>query len=421
MRSLISQTMTHYTLFAVVGLILLFPVFYLLLMNLYIDDVDEALVLRKDEFYQYHQLSLTPEDIEYWNRFNRDTQILSDTISQSKQGIVEEVFYDTLSVEWEPYRSLYAPFSLEGNDYVLMIRQNLVETEDIVGTIVLLFFMIFLSLIGGFLLISRKVSTRLWKPFHSTLTQLTSYKIDEGKVLQFPESTTTEFQQLNKTLSLLIQENSKAYLTQKEFAENASHELQTPIAIFQSKLDLLLQTDQLTEQQAELVDQLYSATARISRINKNLILLGKIDNQQFEETENINIGKIVEGCLIDFKEQVDQSNITLDTSIVDNSTITANRGLLEILINNLLLNSLRHNVPTGQISVQLQDRKLTIGNSGEPTQLNESALFKRFSKGSKNAQSSGLGLAITKRIAERYQWQVDYHFENDTHFFSVVF
>lgn len=421
MKSLISRTMLYYAIFSLVGLLLLVPVFYLTLINLYIHDVDEALQLRKDEFENYQLPTISAADIADWNRFNRDTQILPDALDESKLGIVEELFYDTLSVEWEPYRSLYTPFSLEGQDYVLMMRQNLVETEDIVGTIALLFFVIFLVLVSGFLLISRKVSSRLWQPFHRTLTQLTSYKIDEGKVLEFQDSTTTEFQQLNETLSLLIKENSQAYLTQKEFTENASHELQTPLAIFQSKLDLLLQTDQLTENQAQLVDQLYSATARISRINKNLILLGKIDNHQFEETESINIRQCLEVCLINFTEQVDQSGITLDTKIEGDTCLTANRGLIEILINNLLINSLRHNISEGNISVKLQGEKLTISNSGIPSTLDPSALFKRFSKGSKNTQSSGLGLAITKRIADRYQWRIDYHFENDHHLFSVEF
>lgn len=79
-----------------------------------------------------------------------------------------------------------------------------------------------------------------------------------------------------------------SYRVQKEFTENASHELQTPLAIFQSKLDLLLQQQELTESQAEIIQDLYQMTSRISRLNRNLLLLAKIDNAQFAKSENIS-------------------------------------------------------------------------------------------------------------------------------------
>ena len=413
--------MSYYAVLALVGLLLLFPIFYFSLLQLYIDDVDEALILRKDEFHQYHLPTMSVEDLTYWNRFNRDTQIFPTEEFNKEYGIQDAVFYDTLSIEWEPYRTLYAPVEIGNTSYVLMIRQNLVETEDIISTTVTLFLVIFIFLIGGFLLSSNFISRKLWSPFKNTLQKLKDFNIADDSVPEFDQTNIREFQELNNTVNKLLSENIQAYRSQKEFTENASHELQTPIAILRSKLELLLQTENLTETQSSIVDQLYHATGRIGRINKNLVLLGKIENNHFLEEEKLDIQDVIEDLMVGLEEQASERNLQIKTAYQTSLELTANKTLVEILINNLLINSIRHNEEKGLVEISVEKDSLTITNSGEPEALEDASLFKRFTKGSKSAQSSGLGLAIVKRICDRYHWDIQYIFKENLHIFSIRF
>lgn len=421
MKKLLNRTLLYYALSAFFLLLISAPVYYWFSEKLYIDDVDEAILLRKEEFFKNSLNTLKESDIPTWNRFNRDTYILPDTVSQVKETIIQQTFLDTLDNEWEPYRVLYAKIKIEGHNYILMKRLDLVESEDLVQTTGVLYLIILIVLLSGFIIVSKIISSRLWKPFYQSLSLIERFNIEKLKIPEFEDTKTKEFQQLNKALQNLIAQNVVAFQAQKEFTENAAHELQTPLAVFQSKLDLLLQNTSLTEQQATIIQQLYEAVSKLSRLNKNLLLLAKIENNQFTEKENISVAELVKEVLPYFSEQAEDKHIHIKSDLQQDIKVNAIAGLTEILVNNLLLNAISHNVDKGTIHIQIHGNVLSVSNTGSKESLQPGKLFSRFSKGSANKQSSGLGLAIVKKIADINKWTVDYTFQNDCHTFSVKF
>lgn len=196
--------------------------------------------------------------------------------------------------------------------------------------------------------------------------------------------------------------------------------MQTPLAILKNKLDILLQSPDLSNEQYQLFEDMHKALSRSSRINRNLLLLAKIDNSQFDHSESIPMDRLVSQCIEVMQEHFELKNLLLLQDIEPSVLLTGNSSLTEILINNLLLNAIRYSDANDTIAINLTQAALRVHNPGS-TALDKKLLFKRFSKLSKNSQGSGLGLAIITEIARYQGWTVDYHFENNQHIFSIHF
>lgn len=422
MNRLLNRTLIYYSLFAIIILALSSPFFYWTIEKLYVEDVDEDIMLRKQEFISKNSASLTINDIAAWNRFNRDTRILPDTIStKPKNKIIQEVFYDEMTPEWEPYRVLYTDVNIEHQRYVLMIRLNLIESEDLIKTLTLVYCGIVFVLLIVIFFVTRFISNRLWQPFYDTIDKIKQFNIEQQLIPVFIPTSIKEFRELNKGLVKLINDNLKAYQSQKEFTENAAHELQTPLAVFQSKLDMLLQDPSLNVNQAKILQSLYEAASRLSRVNKNLLLLAKIENNQFTSWEEVDIRNLINEVLPYFSSQALSRNLTICADIDAASALNACKPLVEIMINNLILNAIGHNRINGSIVIKASAKELIISNTGEQQKLNAESMFKRFVKFSKSTSSSGLGLSIIKQICLRHNWQIHYQYKEDKHNFTVIF
>ena len=101
--------------------------------------------------------------------------------------------------------------------------------------------------------------------------------------------------------------------------------------------------------------------------------------------------------------------------------MTANRTLFESLVNNLVVNAIRHNRPEGEIKLRVTRRSLIISNTSSEPALDPRLLFNRFYRPSEKTKGNGLGLAIVKSICDYHGWQVAYHYEEGQHFFTVTF
>ena len=419
-KKLLHKTSRAYLIFAVLILIISAPLFYFLTEKLYIDDADEALILRKNEFLQFSIAQLKEADIPIWNKFNRDIKII-EAKPLVKDTIFYNYYYDTLNSENEPYRELNLPVSIEGKPYTYSARINLVETEDLIKSIALLFFIIISLLLVGLLIINKSLSQNLWKPFYETLQKIEQFEIDKSNQPKLTDTNIEEFNRLNQSIEKLIERNTSIYHSQKEFIENAAHELQTPLAVFQAKVDTLIQSAEFTEQQNQILSSLNDSVSRLNRLNKNLLLLSKIENDNYTEKQTISLDEAIEKHLDFFTEQAKAKNLTIKTELNETISINSNSVLAEILISNLFLNAIRHNVIDGQIVVVLSSRSLTFSNTGQPQPLVADKLFNRFSKSNLSEQGNGLGLAIIKKISDLNNWKITYSFADNFHSFSVAF
>lgn len=419
-KKLLNKTLETYLIYSVLILIISAPLFYYATKKLYTKEADDTLLLHKKEFIKYAASTLKYTDIPLWNKFNRNAKIYS--IKQvTKDTLFFSSYYDTLDAEVEPYRELNFPISIQGKPYTYSERINLVETEDLLKNIALLFFAIISILLFGLFFITKKLSLNLWKPFYKTLHQIESFEIDKTKQPDFAETGVEEFNRLNTSIQKLIERNIAIYKSQKEFIENAAHELQTPLAVFQAKIDTLIQRSDVTQEQSEILSSLNDNVSRLNRLNKNLLLLSKIENESYSDILTISLADCIQKNFNFFAEQAKAKSLIIKMELEKDFEIRSNPVLAEVLISNLFLNAIKHNIENGLISITIYKDKLVFSNSGQPNPLTMDKLFKRFSKSNSSEQGTGLGLSIVKKIADINNWSVTYDYINNLHSFSILF
>lgn len=320
------------------------------------------------------------------------------------------VYYLAISKLWQ--------YELDEHNITLTPEAGREDSFLIIGAITLLTVFFFVLILGGFVWLNRRISRRLWRPFYQTLEKIKAFDLSNHTTVEFEPGNIAEFEELNKSINKLLESNIAAFRHQKEFTENASHELQTPLAIVQSKLDLLLQDEEITIRQSRIIEETNNALSRVSRINKNLLLLAKIENQQFLEKQTVDISQTLREMLELLPGLF--GNRILEADIDSKCTVDGNAMLIEILLTNLLMNALRHTDTDSKIVITLLQSELIIANSGTHP-LDSAKLFRRFSTTAIQKPGSGLGLSIVKEICSRYGWSVEYKFVGQHHVFRIDF
>jgi len=211
------------------------------------------------------------------------------------------------------------------------------------------------------------------------------------------------------------------YQSLKSFTENASHELQTPLSVIGSNLEMLIQDENLTENQLKQISQLIDSLGKVSKLNQTLLLLTKIENRQFATTEKTDLSEVLENKLALLHTWVNHKSIDVKTVILPDVCIHISPYLLEILLNNILGNAIKYNTHNGKLNIHLSDDKLVIENLGAKPDYSTEEMFGRFRKGRSNGDSLGLGLAIVKQICETYQFEISYNYTNDFHSLTIQF
>lgn len=270
------------------------------------------------------------------------------------------------------------------------------------------------------LLVMKYVPRRLWRPFYDMLDKVKGFKVDKGDIPMLEKSGTKEFDELGRTLTTIMTDSVKSYRVEKEFTENASHELQTPIAIVEGKLDNLLQDENLTEHQADEIQQIYQEIRHMSRLSRNLLLLSKIENNQYHAMQKVNLCNKISALLPSLESLA--GDITVETDFKDTGLIVdCNETLLESMLDNLVVNAVRHNKPDGTIRISVADNTLTISNTSDGPALDGSHIFSRFYRTRENQKGNGLGLAIVKSICDFHHWHIHYQYSGGWHQFVVGF
>jgi signal transduction histidine kinase len=210
------------------------------------------------------------------------------------------------------------------------------------------------------------------------------------------------------------------YINMKEFTEDAAHEMQTPLAIAQTKMELLLQDTNLNLQQTETIAQATTALQRLSKLNQSLLLLAKIENQQYESDTIINLTETTEKYLRLFEDLIRAKQLNVETIFSQSFEIRLHPFLADSLISNLLGNAIKYNYDGGKLSIEITNQKYCIANSSRKPPIDSQKLFKRFTSAEKPEDgSTGLGLAIVKRIADTHQLNIVYQFKEEMHSFCI--
>ncbi len=417
---LLTRTLRVYIGFSIIVLLVSAPVFYWATARLFLQDAEETLFLRKEEFIVNDLPTMQISDIPVWNRISRDVKIQPHSLQLAKDSVFYQSYIDSLADEIEPYRVLITPVIIEDKPFTLLARINLVESEDMIESIAFVFCVILSVLLIGLYFITKRLSSKLWQPFYSTLSQVEKFELDKNMQPVFVETDIEEFFRLNQSINQLLEKNLQTYKNQKEFIENAAHELQTPLAVFQTKLDLLVQQMPFTHELSDALSKLNDAAVRLNRINKNLLLLSKIENSRYEAMEDVILSDLIRKHIDFLIEQAEEKGVTVHVTHNEGFTVKGNITLLEIAISNLLLNALRHNDRGGQIIIDIQSNTMAVSNTGIDHALVKEKLFLRFSSTGPST-GSGLGLSIVKRICDLHGWKLNYDFATEMHLFRIVF
>jgi len=314
-------------------------------------------------------------------------------------------------------RKLSFTLAANGQRWLVTVSQPLEGTRHMTVLIVEITVVTILLTLVFFILVNRRVLSKIWRPFYRSLELIGSFKVDGRVEPVYPETAVEEFQLMNAHFKQAAENASRDYRNLREFSENASHELQTPLAIMRSNLDLLVQ-EGMTERQSDLMQGVYGAVRRMKRLQESLLLLTKIDNRQFTGVDDIRMDLAVSDKVHQLQELLHARSLHCKLELAE-ASIAANKELLDILLNNLFSNAIRHNVTDGEIHARLDQRSLRVSNTGTAEALDGSRIFRRFYKKSSHCDNNGLGLSIIKQICDTTAMKVQYAFVEGWHSFTI--
>ncbi|RLD77745.1 MAG: hypothetical protein DRJ07_14230 [Bacteroidetes bacterium] len=410
------KTKRTYIIYSIIIFIVSSITIYFTLKRIITEKQDERL-----EFYK----DLIARKIKYENPlpiFEVDDYI-------SKNPVKDTLYYkDTLfymivnGVEkHEKYRQLTSIENLPGKTVKIITRDSLVKNQDFILIItVSVAIVIFLLMITVYF-VNTIIMRNVWNPFNENLEILKNFSLENSQPIHLQETNIDEFQELNQSLVKLTEKINSDYSNLKEFTENASHEMQTPLAIMQSKAEMLMQSENLSRSQLQQIKAIYLAGQRLSKLNKTLLLLAKIDNQQYKNKETIDINEAIERQLELFEDFIENKKLKLNKKSTLNTKIEVNPLLFDMVISNLISNAIKHNIEHGNIDILTTDLFISISNSGIPPKLNSTTLFERFKKESSSSNSFGLGLAIVKKVCDNYYWKINHSFIENQHNITIYF
>jgi signal transduction histidine kinase len=369
-------------------------------------------LLQSDSLYFYQDFSA--------NVFSVKRLPAAGTANPGAEAVGDTVIFDPLKNQQTHFRQLSFTESFRGTPYRVTVRRPVMDEEEILHGVLALTVLLTILLVLALYFANRLVSKELWQPFNATLASLRNYQLAEMQPVAFPATDIAEYIELQGALRRLMERIQGDYFALKEYTENTTHEIQTPLAIIRSKLELL-QDHPLTVEQLQLVNAANQAVTRLSRLKEALLLLVRIKNRQFVNHEPVRLDGLLRERLTHFAELMELKTLRVSTETDEPATLLINPLLAEILLDNLLSNAIKHNVTGGVLAVRLTDRHLTIRNAGEAPRGPTAAFFDRFVKADPRSRSLGLGLAIVKAICETNGLQIAYGFSDGLHRIDVSF
>lgn len=333
----------------------------------------------------------------------------------------DSMIYIAEKGETEPARILTTIFKdKEGRHYEVSVFTPSIEKQDLMEAIFFLLVGLFIVLLVAILLINVWVFRQSMKPFYRLLEWLDNFRLGKKNEPLDNPTHTTEFRKLNEAVARYAVHSEEMFEQQKQFIGNASHEIQTPIAVCLNRLEMLMEDETLSEHQMGEIVKTYQTLEYVSKLNKSLLLLSKIDNSQFADVKEINLNEVLHRYVNDYQDVYDYRNISLYIEEEDTFRWMMNETLAVMLMTNLLKNAFVHNVDQGTIRIEISSTVVRFGNTGTEVSLDEKRIFERFYQGSRKKEgSTGLGLAIVDAICRQCGLTLRYQFAEGMHWFEL--
>jgi signal transduction histidine kinase len=331
----------------------------------------------------------------------------------------DTIYNDNKEKTHEPGRAVSGLILLNDSHYQVIITESRQSTEYLVQIIALITLALMIGLVFILFITNKYILDGLWRPFYETLNALKAFNISDTKDFPLKPNKVDEFNELNAAVEIMASRVKNDYQHLKHFTENASHEMMTPLAVITSKLDTLIQDETLKPEHYEQINDIYSATGKLSRMNQSLLLLVKIENNLIADAELLSLDILITQKIRQFQELILAKEIQVIETL-EEKKVTVSKYLIDILLNNLFSNAIRHNFSQGKLIIKLTANELVFQNTGDVESLDPERLFERFQKEQKS-EGMGLGLTIVKNICGLYNWNIIYSFEGSLHTFQIRF
>ena len=387
--------------------------FYFLLNFILIRELDEELQSEQQEIVTFVNLhNALPEIIRTKN------QSTSYTLTDKKTDPLFRSIKNSHDKEEESQRELQFTIEAGGKYYLVLVDKPLEETESLLQVIIGVTIAVIALILLACYLINRTVIRKLWKPFYRTIDQVKNYHLADTFSLE--NTGIEEFSLLNRSINEMIERIQHDYNSLKNFTGQAAHEMQTPLAIIRTKLDMLIQNEPLLQRNAQGITDIERGVQRLSRLHQSLLLLTKVENKQFTLNEPVDIDKIIKDKSSEYTEIMEEMHLAL-TLKLEPTTILFHNHLADILVNNIINNATRYNKEGGNVTLELQNKTLTISNTSPNKQLDTVKLFKPFYRDNNMQDGTGLGLSIVKQICDTAGYSIWYQYTADQHIFTITF
>ncbi|WP_312556208.1 PorY family sensor histidine kinase [Empedobacter brevis] len=389
-----------------------------------------------DEVYDNVDDGLKNQKIEIIREVYRDPDLLNTTefgLSQFKISKVDpsqynesnrfsnEMVYMEYDEDMEPYRVLRTGFYDKDNfPYMLEIRTSTVEEDDLIYDLSISLVALYVFILISILLINHFGLRKAFKPFDQIISQLRKYEVGNKEKPIHVVTNVKEFSFLQNEIQRMINRNDEVFNSQKLFIENASHELQTPLTIAMNKLDLLIEESDLGEKEMLSLVDTKQTLWRMVNLNKSLLMLSRIENNQYKNNEEVNFTRLTKDLLEDYESILEAAEIKVTTNFKADFMIDFNLDLARILISNLIRNAIKHNNEERFIRIEIDSNQFMISNTGKNFPLDTNMIYNRFYKQGTSEGNNGLGLSIVETIIKNQQkLKLNYRYEAPFHQFVL--
>lgn len=412
---LLTKTTLYYLICSSIVIVVGGLAFYPVLKKIIYNQIDEN--LRDEKLIISETIDYADNVPDFRPVFGHQIEVTIFNTPRKKREILRDtnIYLSELN-EFVKYRHLEVEnTSIRNKGYIINLYKPVHEADNLILNIYLAVSAVFIALLVLLVLVNYFIARTAWIPFYKTLANLGVYKINQDAPLNITASNISEFNNLNKALEQMSKKIRKDFMHLKEFNENASHELQTPLAVIKSKIDLLIQDETLTADQLKLINAMAEATTRMSKLNQGLLLISRIDNDQFIQEQETEFGAVIQKALDHFNEIIAMRGLIVEKKMKGEFSIPCNPVLADILVTNLLSNAIRHNFNEGRIEIALEPDGFVVANTGPALTVDPELLFDRFRKSDRRNDSVGLGLSVVKKIAGLYLLNVSYIYHDGVH------
>jgi len=313
--------------------------------------------------------------------------------------------YRIIEGEENEYRILYHYFSYGNEKYLLEIGSSLGEVNDLTFIIRLFIIIVLMIILLVTFLADTVYIEYLLKPFYKIIDTKIR-RVNEPEVFDHTpiKAKSRDFRELDLVLNQMMDRIAELFKKERQFISNVSHELLTPIALLKNKLENLLQNDSLDDNAVDKIAGSLKTLDMLKKIINNLLLISRIENNQYELNESVNFHELVTDLQEDLQDRIEDKGIQFVNNMKHDFIFKGNKTLIHILIYNLVTNAIKYNKPNGKITIEdgYQEKRYFISITDSGIGLNESQLeniFNRFTRISSDQEGQGLGLAIAKSIA----------------------